>query len=205
MIEIGEAQRRVLDEIPVLGTERIHILEALGRVLAQDVQAKHDVPSGDNSAMDGYALAGADLPPAGSAAFAIVGPSWAGRPYVGDVGHGQCVRIMTGATVPEAKPPQGVLPLAWEAPDFGYYGLRSAWAGQATQRGGHADKDPACRADWTTVAQVVGQGRTDIRWQRQSCQPLSLAAHDDLAAFPIQIVQGHGNHFAAAQTEPGQQ
>jgi hypothetical protein len=79
------------------------------------------------------------------------------------------------------------------------------WAGQATQRGGHADKDPACRAEWTNVAQVVDQGRTDIHRQRQSCQPLSLAAHDNLAAFPIQIVQGHGNHFAAAQTEPSQQ
>ena len=61
MIAIGEAQRKVLEEIPVLGTERIHILESLGRVLAEDVQARRDVPAADNSAMDGYACRHADL------------------------------------------------------------------------------------------------------------------------------------------------
>ena len=56
MLPIGEAQKKVLEEIPVLGRERIHILEALGRVLAQDVEAVRDVPASDNSAMDGYCV-----------------------------------------------------------------------------------------------------------------------------------------------------
>ena len=60
MLEIGEAQQKVLEDVPVLGKERLHILEALGRVLAQDVRAKRDVPAGDNSAMDGYCLRAAD-------------------------------------------------------------------------------------------------------------------------------------------------
>ncbi len=61
MIEIGEAQEKVLEEIPVLGRERIHILEALGRVLAHDVAAKRDVPAGDNSAMDGFCCRHEDI------------------------------------------------------------------------------------------------------------------------------------------------
>ena len=67
MLQIGEAQQRVLEEIPVLGIERIHILEALGRVLAQDVPAVRNVPSADNSAMDGYCLIHADIKGANSA------------------------------------------------------------------------------------------------------------------------------------------
>ncbi len=61
MIKIGEAQQKVLEDIPVLGRERIHILEALGRVLAQDVTATRDVPSADNSAMDGFCCRRAGL------------------------------------------------------------------------------------------------------------------------------------------------
>ena len=61
MIEIGEAQKQVLEEIPVLGQERIHILEALRRVLAQDVTALRDVPTADNSAMDGYCCRHGDI------------------------------------------------------------------------------------------------------------------------------------------------
>lgn len=53
MIDIGEAQRQVLEEIPVLGTERIHILEELGRVLAQEVVSDRNVPLSQISAMDG--------------------------------------------------------------------------------------------------------------------------------------------------------
>jgi molybdopterin molybdotransferase len=52
--------------------------------------------------MDGYALAGSELPQAGAASLEVVGTSWAGRPYSGEVGRGQCVRIMTGATLPDA-------------------------------------------------------------------------------------------------------
>ena len=84
----------------VSGQERIAIRAALGRVLAQDVRSQFNVPSHTNSAMDGYALAGATLPPEGTRTYEIVGTAWAGRPYTDDVGNGQCVRIMTGAAMP---------------------------------------------------------------------------------------------------------
>ena len=103
MIEIGEAQRKVLEEIPVLGRERVYIVEALGRVLAQDVAAKRDVPSGENSAMDGYCCRHEDLAGVSStnpAKLKIIGDSPAGKPFRGTVGPGEAVRIMTGGLIP---------------------------------------------------------------------------------------------------------
>ncbi|MCA1959813.1 MAG: molybdopterin molybdotransferase MoeA [Desulfomonile sp.] len=103
MIDIGEAQRQVLEEIPVLGTERIHILEALGRVLAQDVTSSRNVPMCKNSAMDGYACRHEDL--VGTtlqtpARLRLVGESPAGKPYRETVGAGEAVRITTGGVIP---------------------------------------------------------------------------------------------------------
>ena len=104
MIEIGEAQHKVLEEVPVLGRERIHILESLGRVLAQDAIAIRDVPSFHNSAMDGYGLRHEDVIGATSskpARLKLIGESPAGRPFKGQVGPGETVQVMTGGVVPE--------------------------------------------------------------------------------------------------------
>jgi len=102
-LPLEEARARIIGEIaPVVGQETVSLRDALGRVLAGEVRSGVDVPSHRNSAMDGFALAGTELPQTGAAAFEIVGTSWAGRPYVGAVGPGQCVRIMTGATLPDA-------------------------------------------------------------------------------------------------------
>jgi molybdopterin molybdotransferase len=103
VIEIGEAQRKVLEEIPVLGRERVYIVEALGRVLAQDVAAKRDVPSGENSAMDGYCCRHEDLAGVNAtnpAKLKIIGDAPAGKPFRGTVGPGEAVRIMTGGLIP---------------------------------------------------------------------------------------------------------
>src|SRR5665213_1226573 len=68
-------------------------------------------------------------------------------------------------------------------------------------RSSHADKELARRTRRTNVTQIVDQRRTHILGQRQSFQSLALAAHNDLAALPVWVVQGHGKHFATAQTE----
>jgi len=86
---------------PVRSTVRVPIRDALGRVLAEDVVSPVDVPSHRNSAMDGWAVRGADLAPAGDTTLTEIGASFAGRPFKGTVGAGQCVRIMTGGVVPE--------------------------------------------------------------------------------------------------------
>jgi len=55
MIAVEQALREILEQVPVLGLEKVDILEALGRVLGEDVRAPRDIPPQDNSAMDGFA------------------------------------------------------------------------------------------------------------------------------------------------------
>lgn len=86
--------------VAVQGFEQLALRDALGRVLAADVQSPLDVPPHANSAMDGYALRAADLPHDGEAPLQLIGTALAGHPYSGTVGNGQCVRIMTGAKLP---------------------------------------------------------------------------------------------------------
>jgi molybdopterin molybdotransferase len=86
---------------PVGGEQWLDLPQALGRILAQDVVSPIDVPAHDNSAMDGYALRGQDLAPEGTTRLAALAQTvFAGAPFEGVVGPGQCVRIMTGAVMP---------------------------------------------------------------------------------------------------------
>lgn len=86
---------------PVHATEKVALRSALGRVLAIDVISPIDVPAHDNSAMDGFAVRGSDLPEGAAATFKIVGSAYAGRAYDGaSVQADECVRIMTGAIMP---------------------------------------------------------------------------------------------------------
>jgi len=101
-LPLGEALARVLEAVvPVSDSERLPIRQALGRVLASDVCSTMNVPAHDNSAMDGYALRSADLPDATPRKLRLVGAALAGRPFDGQVGEGECVRIMTGAPIPQ--------------------------------------------------------------------------------------------------------
>jgi molybdopterin molybdotransferase len=86
---------------PIEGTLRVPVRAALGRVLAEDVVSPVDVPAHRNSAMDGWALRGADLAAEGETTLEEIGASFAGRPFQGKLGPRQCVRIMTGGVVPE--------------------------------------------------------------------------------------------------------
>ena len=100
-LPVEEARRRIAQLVrPVAETETVPLREALDRVLAADVASPLDVPPAANSAMDGYALRGADLPAGGEAVLEVVGTVFAGHPFTGEVGPGQAVRIMTGAPLP---------------------------------------------------------------------------------------------------------
>jgi len=102
-LKLADALARILAEVqPVSGSETLAVRSALGRVLYADVVSTINVPSHTNSAMDGYALSGAELSAAGETRLEVVGTSAAGRPFAGAVGAGQCVRIMTGAPMPAA-------------------------------------------------------------------------------------------------------
>jgi molybdopterin molybdotransferase len=77
-------------------TERVGLDALLGRILACDVPARADLPSGDASLMDGWAVRAADL----DRPVRVVGESRAGIPFAGNLGRGEAVRISTGALLP---------------------------------------------------------------------------------------------------------
>ncbi len=86
---------------PPSRSEALPLMHALGRVLAQDVVSPIDVPAHDNSAMDGFAFAGSALTGPQPLVLRSVGTALAGSAFAGEVGDGQCVKIMTGAVMPK--------------------------------------------------------------------------------------------------------
>lgn len=104
MITVEEAIEQVLSRIAVLPAERVPLLDALGRVLAEDVVSDIDVSPFDNSAMDGYAVRYADTRGAGPdspVTLSVVEHIPAGVAPQRAVGNGEASRIMTGAPVPD--------------------------------------------------------------------------------------------------------
>ena len=99
LISVREAVDRVLAAVPSPQPEEVPLLEAFGRVLAEDVSSPEDVPPFDNSAMDGFAVRGADLE-AGRREFTVTVEIPAGRWVDRPVGAGQAAKIMTGAPLP---------------------------------------------------------------------------------------------------------
>jgi molybdopterin molybdotransferase len=96
LLTIEEAQQRVLGHAGRLPAEGVPIAEAGGRVSAEDLHARVDLPPFASSAMDGFAVRAADLP----GSLRIVGESAAGRPFGGQLEPGGAVTISTGAVVP---------------------------------------------------------------------------------------------------------
>ncbi len=85
---------------PVAESQDVGIFEALGRVLAQDLVSPISVPPHDNSAMDGYAFASAQLRADAPLTLEVAGTALAGKAWQGELAAGQCVKIMTGAIMP---------------------------------------------------------------------------------------------------------
>lgn len=100
MMSFDEALGAVLGLASTVGAETVTLYEAHGRVLAEPVVARHAAPAVAVSAMDGYAVREADLS-AGETPLKIVGESFPGREFEGDLPHGCCVRIFTGAPTPQ--------------------------------------------------------------------------------------------------------
>lgn len=86
---------------PVNETEFLPLRESLGRVLATDILSPSNVPNYDNSAMDGYAFSAADINATQPTRLKVVGTAFAGKAFNGNVASGECVRIMTGAAMPQ--------------------------------------------------------------------------------------------------------
>ncbi len=100
LLPVAEALARILDGVPVSGFEPVALLEARGRTLAEPLRALFFQPPFAVSAMDGYAVRATDVATI-PARLMLMGESAAGRRFAGRVEAGQCVRIFTGAALPE--------------------------------------------------------------------------------------------------------
>lgn len=102
LLTLDQAREKMLQSIsPVTDTTEIATMQAYAYVMAENILSPVDVPNYKNSAMDGYAVKAADLPKENSKTFKLVGTSWAGNPYAGVINHNECIRIMTGAKLPD--------------------------------------------------------------------------------------------------------
>ncbi len=99
MISVAQALDAIFALVDPLEAETVSLREASGRVLTGPVAALRDQPPFDGSAMDGYAVAAAEVEI--GQVFEVVGESAAGRRFAAKVSQGQAVRIFTGAPVPE--------------------------------------------------------------------------------------------------------
>jgi molybdopterin molybdotransferase len=131
LISIDEAQGRVLEAVLPLPAEDVPLADALGRVLAGDVESPIDVPPFDSSAMDGYAVVAGP-----EADLEIVGESRAGRPADGHVAPGTAIRISTGAALPPGA--TAVVPLEGSSGDGagGSVRVRASAEGDNVRRAG---------------------------------------------------------------------
>jgi molybdopterin molybdotransferase len=99
MISVAEALDQLFALVTPLSTENVPLRGASGRVITRPIAARRTQPPFNASSMDGYALRAAEVEP--DAMFKVVGEAAAGHGFDGVVGPGQCVRIFTGAPVPE--------------------------------------------------------------------------------------------------------
>ncbi len=103
LLTLEETLTRIRSSIePIIDSEKVNLYDALGRVLAESVMSPIDLPYHNNASMDGYAVASSDINPDHPFSLNLIGTSWAGRPYEGNILPGQCVRIFTGGVLPES-------------------------------------------------------------------------------------------------------
>lgn len=101
-IKVAEAVNKIIDNTSAITDfHLLNLRECLNRVVYEDIKSPLEVPAHDNSAMDGYALRSIDLPQTTAKTFKVIGTAFAGRPFAGSCAENQCVRIMTGAVMPE--------------------------------------------------------------------------------------------------------
>ncbi|MBI2893387.1 MAG: molybdopterin molybdotransferase MoeA [Deltaproteobacteria bacterium] len=158
MLTVIEAQQRILGQIARMSPERVPLTEAVGRVLARRVVAKRPLPPFDNSAMDGYAVRGADLSTTGVTRLRLVGESRAGTLEPVRVGEGEAARVLTGAPMPpgtdtvamqEHARVEGDCVVIERAPAFGSH-VR------------HAGEDVECGATTLTEGAALGPGEVGL-------------------------------------------
>ena len=101
-LSVNKAQefiQHLVQALPAIALEELPLMQALGRIVAEDIISPINVPAHDNSAMDGFAFDGAQLGTS-PLKLRVVGKALAGKAWQGSVATGECVKIMTGAVMP---------------------------------------------------------------------------------------------------------
>jgi molybdopterin molybdotransferase len=164
---IGDALERVLERVRPLEAEDVAVADAVGRVVAADALVAVDLPPFPSSAMDGFAVRGADTP----GRLRLVGRSAAGRPYDGALGAGEAVEISTGAVVPDGA--DAVVPVEQSARDGDAVELEGVAPGAHVRpRGGDAHAgdlvvSAGTRLGPPQVAALAAAGVASVRCTRR--------------------------------------
>jgi len=99
--QVGKFLSQLVEPVAVQESQNVALFEALGRVLAQDVISPLSVPPHNNSAMDGFAFDASQCQADQALRLRVVGTALAGKAWQGQVYAGECLKIMTGAILPD--------------------------------------------------------------------------------------------------------
>lgn len=203
---VDEARARVLATVRPLGSERVPVDDALGRVVADDVISNLTLPPFDSSAMDGFALV------AGPAAeLPIVGESQAGLPYGGELRAGEAVRISTGAVIPRGA--DAVVPIERVELDGDRVRVPDVEPGAHVRRAGEdlREGDVVMRAGAdlgpAELGMLAALGRVDVACARRP-RVVIAATGDELRSAgdvlePGQIYDSNATSLGALTTRGG--
>ena len=98
LLHVDTALQQILSALPLIETyQMLAIEQAKGRVLAEAIIAPFNVPRHHNSAVDGHCISANET----QLSLQIVDVAYAGKPCITQLTAGQCIRIMTGAKIPE--------------------------------------------------------------------------------------------------------
>ena len=155
MISVEQARELVLSQVSVLEPETVSVLDAAGRVAAADLKSDIDIAPFAHSAMDGFALRASQIAAACEDApveLDVIAEVAAGDNYEGEIGEGQCVRIMTGAPLPDAADCVVKYEIVANIAGDGKPGSRVAFSAPAKLRSNVREAGEEARAGETVVA-----------------------------------------------------
>jgi molybdopterin molybdotransferase len=99
--QVGDFLAQLVQPVPPDESQDVYLFDALGRILAQDVISPISVPAHNNSAMDGFAFDASQLHANQPLTLRVVGTALAGKAWQGKVNAGECLKVMTGAILPD--------------------------------------------------------------------------------------------------------
>ncbi len=176
LLSVREAQERILQTIQPVGQTNVPLDQAARRVLAEDIRAATDLPSFDNSSMDGFAVRAQDTS-ALRVTLRVVADIAAGAPLTRSLGQHEAARIMTGAPLPAGA--DAVIPV--EETDFAERGAGSPAPAQVTiSRKADAGENIRPRASDIRAGETVLAKNHRLR-----AQDLGLLAMLGMAIIPV--------------------